>query len=69
VKAHRRVLQNGAKMLSISVQTVAYSVISKFKVDSIGCDLTFHKRNTKRKGNQIRHTNLKTDISIVIRVR
>jgi len=33
------------------VQTVAYWVISKFKVDSIGCDLTFHKRNTKYDGS------------------
>ena len=46
-----RVLQKGAKLLSLSVQTVAYSFTSKFNVDSLGCKLTIHKRNTKRDGS------------------
>jgi hypothetical protein len=45
------VLQKGAKLLSLSVQTVAYSVTLKFNVVSIGCDLTIHKRNTKPDGS------------------
>jgi len=69
MKTHRRVLQKRAVLLLLSVEIVTYSVTSKFNVVLLCCDLTIHKRNTKRKGSQIRHINLNTDISIVITVR
>jgi len=66
MKAHRKVLQKGAILLSLLVERVAYSFTSKFNVVSLCCELTNHKRNTKHKGSQIRHINLNTDISIAI---
>jgi hypothetical protein len=55
-------------MFSISVQTFDSSVTSKFKVGLMGCEITVHKRYTKRDGSKIGHVNLNTGISIVIRV-
>jgi hypothetical protein len=63
MKTNRMVLQKDAKLLSLSVQTVFLTVTSKFNVVLLCCDLTIHKRNTKRKRSQIRHINLNTDIS------
>jgi len=69
MKTHRKVLEKRAVLLSLSVEIVAYSVTSKFNMVLLCCKLTIHKRKTKRKGSQIRHINLNTDISIVITVR
>jgi hypothetical protein len=44
------VSQKGDKLLTISVQTDAYSGTLKCNVNSIGCDLTVNQRNKKSDG-------------------